>query len=279
MQDIIISNPEELQQKIKNFVKAGSENLHILSDFDRTLTQGIVQGKRSATLIAYIRNGKYLTSDYPKKAYNLFDKYHPIEIDPTISLETKKEKMEEWWKAHNELLIKSGLDMEVFKDIIKKNNLFFRKGCLDFFDLLNQETIPLIIMSASRAELIKGFLEKENKFYKNTHIIANNFIWDKENKAIGSREPVIHTFNKTETELKHLPIYNELLKRKNIILLGDSLGDTGMSEGFPYNNIIKIGFLNENQEQNLEAYKKSFDILITNDGSFEYINNLLKKII
>ncbi len=52
-----------------------------------------------------------------------------------------------------------------------------------------------------------------------------------------------------------------------------------MSEGFPYNNIVKIAFLNENTEKNLQEYKKHFDIIILNDGDFDYINQLIKELI
>ncbi len=62
-------------------------------------------------------------------------------------------------------------------------------------------------------------------------------------------------------------------------MLGDNLEDIGMVDGFEYDNLLKIGFLNENIEENLENYKKAFDIVILNDGSMEFVNNLLKEII
>jgi len=52
-----------------------------------------------------------------------------------------------------------------------------------------------------------------------------------------------------------------------------------MIEGFNYNNLIKIGFLNENTEENLEIYKNNFDIIILNDSDTGYINKLIKEII
>jgi len=52
-----------------------------------------------------------------------------------------------------------------------------------------------------------------------------------------------------------------------------------MIEGFDYDNLIKIGFLNENVEANLEYYKDNYDIIILNDSSLGYINRLLKEII
>ena len=42
--------------------------------------------------------------------------------------------------------------------------------------------------------------------------------------------------------------------------------------------IIKIGFLNEDVENKLEIYKTKFDVVITNDSSMEYINQLLKEL-
>jgi 5'-nucleotidase len=62
------------------------------------------------------------------------------------------------------------------------------------------------------------------------------------------------------------------------MLLGDGLGDIKMIEGFDYDNLIKIGFLNENVEENLEQYKRSYDVLILNDSSIGYVNGLLREI-
>ncbi len=284
MENIIIPNPDVLNEKLKNITKDGPEKLHILSDFDRTLTKAFYKSKKASSIISYLRKdkGRYLTKDYAEKAMNLFNKFHPIEINPNISKEEKSKKMYEWWKAHKELLIQSGFDKKLIqqsvKDMIKENSLMFRDNSNEFFELLKLNKIPLIIMSSSLEDLIKEFIKQKNIYSDNIHVIANKFEFNEKGKAISIKR-IIHVFNKHEMELSKLSIYQELLKRKNIILLGDSLGDLGMSHGFPFDEIIKIGFLNENIEQNLESYKKHFDIIILNDGSIEYITNLLKKIL
>ena len=50
-------------------------------------------------------------------------------------------------------------------------------------------------------------------------------------------------------------------------------------EGFSYENLIKIGYLNEEVEGNLEEYKKNFDAVLLGDGNMNYINNLLKEML
>jgi len=279
MQNIIIPNPENLNKAIGKIIKGGKSNLHIITDFDKTLTKAFVKGQKAHTVIAQIREGKYLTPGYPKKAHDLFDIYHPIEINNKISNKEKNFKMHEWWRKHFDLIIESGMNKVVINDIVKKMKIQFRKGAFEFLDSLNKNNIPIIIISAGPGDLIEEYLEFENKLYPNIYLIANMFIWDKEGNATQVKEPIIHSLNKHEIEIKNLPVYNELLKRKNVILLGDNIEDIGMIEGFPYKDIIKIGFLNENVEENLEEFKKNFDIIILNDSDMDYVNELLKKII
>jgi len=284
MQNIIIPNPEELEQKIRTFSQQGVEHLHVLADFDRTLTKAFYQSKKAGSIISQLRKdkGRYLTPDYADKSQALFDKYHPIEIDSSIPQEEKKKKMYEWWKAHKLLLIDSGFDKQTIqqsvRNMINEDTLALRDKTKEFLDCLNQNNIPLVIMSSSLQDLIEEYMRQINILYQNTHIIANAFKFNPSGKATGI-ERIIQVFNKNEMSLENLSIYKQLLKRKNIILLGDSLGDLGMSDGFPYKNIIRIGFLNENIEQNLKQYKQAYDVIITNDGDFSYINSLLRKII
>ena len=74
----------------------------------------------------------------------------------------------------------------------------------------------------------------------NVAIISNTFIRDDQGKALRIKEPIIHSFNKGETVVHTMPIYQEIRKRKNLLLLGDSTGDVHMADGFDYENIIKI---------------------------------------
>jgi len=219
-------------------------------------------------------------NDYAQKAQALFDKYHPIEIDPKIPIEEKKKAMEEWWMTHFDLLIKMGLNKKHLEGVINSGKIKLRKGAKEFFNLLKDYEIPLIIMSSSGlGEAIPMLLEKEGKLYSNIFMISNLFFWDKNGNALDVKKPIIHSINKDETVIKIFPFYEKIKERKNVILLGDNLEDVGMVEGFDYDYLIKIGFLNENIEENLEEYKKIYDVLILNDSSMDYVNVLLRDLI
>ncbi|CAI5506271.1 unnamed protein product [Closterium sp. Naga37s-1] len=63
----------------------------------------------------------------------------------------------------------------------------------------------------------------------------------------------------------------EVRSRTNVILLGDHLGDLGMSEGVSISNQISVGFLNHDVERQLDLYKRSFDIVVLDDGPMDVV--------
>jgi len=280
MEKIVLSSPESFEKIKQKITLEGSENLHVIADFDRTLTKCFVNGVKMPSIISVLRNENYLSEEYSVKAKALAEHFHPIEIDPAISMNVKKRKMQEWWEKHFELLIKSGLNKKNLERVVNEGKVEFREGAEEFLDLLYEKKIPLIILSSSGiGDLIPMYLEKYGKLYDNVHIITNLYKWNKKGNAIGINKPIIHVFNKDETSVKdHPKIYEKVRDRKNVLLLGDSLGDLGMVEGFDYNNLLKIGFLNEEVERDLKVYKRNFDMIIINDSNMNYVNEFIKEI-
>ena len=281
LENIVIPNLERLKGLKKSISGGGAENLHVLADFDRTLTTAFVNGKSIPSIMATLRDGNYLTPDYARKAHELHAKYYPIETDPKIPLEEKKKLMCEWWATHFDLLIKSGLNKKDLKSVVESGKVKFRDGFKEFIDFLKENNIPLVIMSASGlgGDNIAMYLEREEKLYENIHIISNSFEWDETGRVIAVKQPIIHTLNKYETMVQDFPVFNLIKNRKNVLLLGDSLNDIGMIQGFDYDNLIKIGFLNEKVEESLDYYKRNYDVIILNDSSMSYVNELLREII
>jgi len=277
---VLISNPEKLEQIKKGFTKGETKTIHVLADFDRTLTTAFVDGKSIPSLISVLRDGSYLTPDYAEKANTLYAKYHPIEIDPKIPLNEKKRAMLEWWKTHFALLVECGLNKSDLEKVVNSDKAKFRDGAQEFIQTLKKKNIPLVIMSSSGlgGDAIRMYLEKAKMLFDNIHIISNAFEWDKNGNAVKMKEPIIHVLNKDETAIQNFPVFEIIKDRKNVLLLGDSLGDIGMVEGFDFENLIKIGFLNEKIEESIKDYEKNFDIVILHDSDMNFVNELLEEI-
>jgi 5'-nucleotidase len=268
---------EEIKSEIKD---GGYTNLHVISDFDRTLTYGSINGLKTPSIIALLRDGKHLSEGYAEKARYLFEKYHPIEINPKISLGEKKKAMAEWWRMHHKLMLDSNLHKSDLEDAVKSGQVKLREGVSEFLEILHKNKIPLIIFSSSGCgDEIPMYFKELGKDYSNIFYVTNQFNWDENGKAISVKEPVIHVMNKDETAINEIPeIYEVIKDRRNVLLLGDSLGDIGMANGNDYDNLIKVGLLNSNINKLEEIYLKNFDVVLEGDSNFDYINNLIKEL-
>jgi len=281
MENIIISDKNKYEEIIRNISEWGFSNLHILSDFDKTLTKEFINWEKRPSLISVLRRQNILWEDYSKKAYELFDYYNPIEIDPNIDIEEKKIQMTIWWEKHLDLLVHSWLKRQDIDKAINSWIIRFREWVKDFLKKMQVENVPVIIISANGlwSDSNYLFLEQNNVLFDNIKVISNSFIWDENWIAVSYNKPVIHVFNKDETVLKSFPdIYGNIVARKNVILLWDSLGDPGMITWFDYDSLLKIWFLNDKIDELLEEYKKNYDVVIIWDWEFDFVNEIIWEI-
>ena len=274
---VIIPRKPELQQKLQHFSKS---NIHIIADFDQTLTQYLDKdGGRNSSVYGQIRKHDYLGPGYSKKAYKLFDHYSPIEDSPLYSLEEKSKAMLEWWNKHMQLTRDHGLTKEMLYHIAERRDIRLWERALAFFRILAEQDIPLLIFSAGLGDVIEHYVKKRVKMTKNVHVISNFFRFDSQGVVAGFQKQIIHPFNKNEVAVREHPYYQEIKERKNAILLGDKVEDLHMSAGLGHEQIIAIGFLNEQDKASLEKFKASFDMVITGDGPLDAVTSLVEEIV
>lgn len=292
MDEVIISNPALFEKKKELFRKTGISNLQVVSDFDRTLTKAFISGKKSNTSFAQIREGNYLSNEYRAKADLLFSKYRPIEINTLISREEKVRLMNEWWTLHMDLFVEYGLENNVIEDIVSSGKVIGRKELDEFLSFLDANDVPLLIISSGVGNLVEEFF-KQRGYSEDDIFIASNMVeFDEKGKAIGYNENIITPFTKNELSIRNLSFFERLKDKELVLLLGDVLEDIDMISGVEYVESIKIGFLNERLDEllikngsnselflsELENYKKVFDVVILNDGSLKFVNDLLKEL-
>ncbi|KAF7822442.1 7-methylguanosine phosphate-specific 5'-nucleotidase A [Senna tora] len=252
---VVVGNPESLNRKIAAIRSAGPQKLQVIADFDATLTKfGLMEleGKGSHGLV---QQGN---SEYDAKRQELYNYYHPLEFSPNIGLEEKTKLMEEWWGKTHALLIEGGLTNESIVQSVANGNIAFREGVFELFEFLEERDIPVLIFSAGLGDIIEEALrQKLDRNFKNVKIVSNRMVFDDDGHLVAFKGKLIHSLNKNEHALDMAtPVHDHLgdaddpsddnasvKKRTNVLLLGDHIGDLGMSNGLDYENRISVGFL------------------------------------
>ena len=73
-----IFDEQKLQEKIAKMSDSGADKLHVLADFDKTLSEvSYINNKPVTSIIGLIRAGGHLSPEYASAAYILFEKYAP----------------------------------------------------------------------------------------------------------------------------------------------------------------------------------------------------------
>lgn len=279
MNNVHIKDEIELKNKLLKIKSDGIKSLHVVSDHDATLTTLFVDGKHMPSAFHFLRQGNYMPDDYKKLSQELYTYYNSFFLNNTMSSEEKSKLMLEWPQKVFQAMQKHGLSKEILQKVIDDEKYNLRTNSAELFKLLNEYNVPLIVFSGGLGDIITGFIKKENLLFENVHIVSNFFKFDNDGFVVGLKNKIVTTMNKDEGHINDESILKLIETRKNAILLGDSLGDVKMVN--PDNNhvILKIGFLNENIDDNMEIYMDNFDVVITNDGPMDYVLNILNDII
>lgn len=253
-------------EKIEKWTES---SMHVLTDFDRTITAG-----DSDSSWGILSKSNLVPKEYVMERQALFNYYRPIEIDESLEYETKNKLMCEWWNKHIKLLIKYQLSEKVINEAVCNPDIMvFRKGAKKFLECLKNKNIPVIIISAGIGNFIEKFLVKNECYFDNIYIISN-FIKFENGIATGISGDIIHSLNKNQVSLP-----NDIVKlidgRTDAILLGDSVSDIKMAKEECRQTALKVGFLNENEEENKKYFEDQFDIVCTENSDY---NNLLSVI-
>lgn len=252
-------------EKINKF-KNLDNNYYVIADFDHTLTTD-----KSTASMGIIP--KYLGGKCLEQRLKIYNHYRPLELDYTIDRKQKQELMREWATRSFTLLSKYIESEETIKNSLEDANLYLRKGTKEFLKNLNNKNVPVIIMSAGVGNIVKEFLKKEQCLYNNIEIVSNFFEFSNGSTYIDIKN-IIATSNK---KYERIPknILDKVKDKKSALLLGDLIEDIKMAKQEELDNILTIGFLDENIEQNLEKYNNNFDIVLTEDSNFNDVKNIL----
>uniref|UniRef100_A0A672G0Y2 5'-nucleotidase n=1 Tax=Salarias fasciatus TaxID=181472 RepID=A0A672G0Y2_SALFA len=269
-----------VEEMIHAMQRAGAGSLQVISDFDMTLTRFAHNGRRVPTTHNILDNRLLISEDCAKKMKDLLNTYYPVEIDASRSTEEKLPHMVDWWTKVHELLIQQKIRKDLLAQAVKESTVMLRDGYKEFFDHLAEQQVPLLIFSAGVGDILEEVIQQNRVFHPNTHVISNYMDFDHAGVLQAFKGQLIHTFNKREGALRRAAGLTALQGRPNVLLLGDSLGDLTMADGVSEpENVLTIGFLNDQVEQRKESYVNSFDIVLVKDETMDVPNAVLRHII
>lgn len=257
-------------------VKAGSNTLQVISDFDMTLTRFAYKGKRCPTCHNILDNSKLISNECKEQLAELLNTYYPIEIDSTRSVEEKLPLMVEWWTKAHELLVQQKIKKDMLATAVRESEAMLREGYQLFFNHLYEHSIPLLIFSAGIGDILEEVIRQADVFYSNVKVFSNYMDFDETGLLKAFKGELIHIYNKREGALLNTGHFQELRTRPNVLLMGDSLGDLTMADGVQdMENILKIGYLNDKVEERKQSYLDSYDIVLVEDETLEVPNAVL----
>lgn len=248
-QGLVVGDPSVLEAKMADFTASGADNMHVVLDFDRTLTVKRPGSQDEVTTWQILR--EHLPEDGQLQYQMLFDKYRTLELPGHM---TQKDAVE-WFSSVLNLFVKHKVDFAAveadFLDRVQP-----RPGTLELFRLCADNGISTIILSGGIREIIDVWCQKYG--IEPSLIISTSLVLDSVNKVIDwKKDTLIHTLNKSEVSHPELAIIRT--NRPKVFLIGDSLDDDTMAAG--NQDVIRTRILDRREDEVSNALdeQKTFD--------------------
>jgi HAD superfamily phosphoserine phosphatase-like hydrolase len=236
--DFIYDDKSHLKEKMDRFIEAGPDSLHIVFDFDRTLT--VSREDEDITTWHILKN--HLPKEGQDQYQELFEENRIHEINGTMD----DVRAVMWWSSILDLFVKYKVDLdEVENDFLSKASI--RPEAKELFDLCSQAGIPTVIMSAGIKDLIDIWARTYN--INPTIVLSTSLQLSKEGIAEGwDKDSLVHILNKKEID--HPELTRIRLERPLSIIIGDSLNDADMATGT--DDVIRIRLYDPRDDEKTE---------------------------
>ncbi|TAL15244.1 hypothetical protein EPN95_00515 [Patescibacteria group bacterium] len=267
-QGFIYDNASDLEAKIIAFRNAGTGQLQLVLDFDRTLTE---KSDENSTSWQLMRN--HLPPKGKREAQAVYEHYRALEVAEKLT----PEDATIWWTTSMSIVAKYRLDMNIVEQEFLSYSTI-RPGTKELFDLCAKYNIPTVIMSAGIKDIIDIWCRAYD--IHPTIILSTELILNEQNQITGWNETsVVDIFTKHEVD--HPELSRIRAERPHTILAGDSLHDHNMAEGT--DTVLRVRIVDSIDESDIRKQLEQetfteFDTIIE-DGTLNPIIDLIKQII
>jgi len=260
---------KDFAEKRRRVVEGGVDNLHLIFDFDRTMTtyEG-PRGGRGATCHHIVEARR--PRSVRERAEALNGVFYPVEISARLSREFKLPVMEVWYALVNDLLVETGMTRADLEEDVREANVALRAGVAGALAWAARHDVPVTIFSAGIGDVLAECLRQlVGPLHPRVRVVSNEMRFDARGVLVGFAPRVITPFTKNARDaMGDAPFFGELCARRNVVLLGDGPGDATMADGLGCETVLRVGFLNDAGAalRQLAEFTAIFDAVITHDG-------------
>jgi len=264
----VVPRPGALEAKLARLRASGAKDLQVIADFDHTLTGFVLPDGQAAPMCHDIISRSPLM---PKAFHTAYDQ---LCADQKKGLASGTWDWEGWWTRSHDLMIEHELRRQWLPDMIRASGIPCRRGCREFFELLERHAIPALIVSAGIREVITEVLLQGGIVVDSSRVVSNEMEFDADSGLLRSfAEPPLHAHAKT-TVSSRAADYFQSIRKKHVVIMGDSLTDCDCLSGVEgVEEVIRIGFFNKRRGIDRGKYEDVFDLLLTNED-FEGADDL-----
>ena len=256
--------------KLERFAN-NMDQIHLVADFDRTLTQRRVGSNEDITSWNILRD--HLPLEAQTECHALFQIARPKELAGTM---TEQDAIE-WWSRVLDIYAENRLDMNsVESDFLHRASK--RDGSKELFDHCSASDIPTVILSAGIKDAIDLWATQYD--IAPTLTLSTELLLDESQCVVGWKpETLVHLLNKSEVD--HPELNRIRTERPLAIVVGDSINDADMAIG--EDDVLRVRIYDPRPDEvvDIEAERaktfERFDLMIENE-SLEPLVELLKKI-
>ncbi|KAF3846019.1 hypothetical protein F7725_003097 [Dissostichus mawsoni] len=251
-------DPQRVEEILQSMVKAGSNTVQVISDFDMTLTRFAYKGKRCPTCHNILDNSNLISNECREELKVLLDTYYPIEIDSARSIAEKLPLMVEWWTKAHKILVQQKIRKDLLATAVRDSDAMLRATSSSSTTCMS--TASPSIFSAGIGDILEEVIRQAGVFHSNVKVFSNYMDFDESGLLKAFKGELIHIYNKREGALLNTGHFQELRTRPNVLLLGDSLGDLTMADGV---------------EERKQSYLDLYDIVLVQDETLEVPNAIM----
>jgi phosphoserine phosphatase len=266
-----VQDEASVETKVNDFQERGADSLHVLLDFDRTITVG-QSGEDDATTWQVLF--RHLPPEAQEKYQAYYSQYRPLEVSGAMT----EEDARTWTSSILDLFVEYKVNLNlVEKDFM--NVVGLRPGFEELVTLCERHSVPLIVFSAGIRNVIDLLFSLHN--LKSSVTLSTELDVDESGLIIGwDRSSLVHVFNKRESG--HAELKRIRQQRPLCVLVGDSILDADMVEG--NSDVIRIRIVDPRPDevQDTEAIKtetfSKFD-LINETQAFHAVSKLIETVV